>query len=121
MLTQDGIWVSQPSRSNRPRGPGLLLDRDGVLVEERGYLSRVEDVRLALGATDMLRWAAAHNIPVAVVSNQSGIDRRYFDWAAYAAVEVEIMRLLAEKGLAIDLWIACGFHPDHTPDFNARH
>lgn len=117
VLNSDRIWIARPPAPGHAHGPGLLLDRDGVLVEERDFLSRPEDVVLAPGAIDLLRWTKEQAIPVAVVSNQSGIDRGMFGWPEYAAVEAEINRQLAGAGVGLDLVIAAPFHPDFTANY----
>ena len=120
-LTDDGIWVSGTPKKGARQAPGLLLDRDGVLVEEVHYLHRREDVRLAPGAVALLHWAKGQGLPVAVVTNQAGIARGLFGWDEFLAVEDEIARQLAAEGVALDLTLACPFHPDHTRDWSKAH
>ena len=121
-LTKDGIWISPatPPRAPRPV-PGLLLDRDGVLVKEVNYLHRRQDVEIAPGAAALLRWAAQMGLPVAVVTNQAGIARGMFGWDAFAEVQDEITARLADEGAHLDLTIACPFHPEHSPGWGAAH
>ncbi len=38
-LTADGVWLAVSGRRLDRRGPGLVLDRDGVIVEDIGYPS----------------------------------------------------------------------------------
>lgn len=120
-LTDDGIWASGTPKMGAIPIPGLLLDRDGVLVEEVNYLSRRQDVRLALGAGALLRWAAGRNLPVAVVTNQAGIARGLFGWDDFLSVQDEITRQLAAEGARVDLTLACPFHPEHTQGWNESH
>ena len=120
-LTEDGIWVSAvPPRAPQPV-PGLLLDRDGVLVKEVNYLHRRQDVEILPGAVNLLRWARQAGLPVAVVTNQAGIARGVFGWEEFLAVHDEIASRLAAEGVGVDLTIACPFHPDHTPGWSAAH
>ena len=56
----------------------VFLDRDGVLNEERNYLSRVEDVVIIPGAPAALKRLADAGFKLFVVSNQSGVGRGYF-------------------------------------------
>lgn len=120
-ITKDGIWVQGASVQAPWPVPGLLLDRDGVLVEEVNYLSRPEDIRLVPGAVSLLRWAAQRHIPVAVVTNQSGIARGLFGWDEFEAVQNQIVRQLKSQGVILDLTLACPFHPDYTKDWNETH
>jgi len=110
----DGVWVSQRTPKRTTPVPGLLLDRDGVLVEEVDFLCRVEDVRLAPGAIELLVWAKRQAVAVAIVTNQSGIARGLFGWEEYRVVESEIDRQLAAYGLMLDLVVACPFHESFT-------
>ncbi len=120
-VTADGIWISAHAGVRGPARPGLFLDRDGVIVKEVNYLSRKEDVVLENGACELLAWARAAGLPVAVVTNQAGIARQYYDWQAFETVQEEITRQLAAKNCAVDLTIACPFHPEYTPDYSDRH
>ena len=120
MAVPDDIWVSNrhgPDFSE-PKA-ALLLDRDGVLVDEVQYLCRVSDVRLAAGAVALLRWAMGKAIPVAVITNQAGIGRGLYDWPAYHAIEAEIDAQLARYDLRLDLVIACPYHPGYTANYGA--
>ncbi|MGC8536458.1 MAG: D-glycero-alpha-D-manno-heptose-1,7-bisphosphate 7-phosphatase [Rhizomicrobium sp.] len=113
-LTAEGIWISGRPAHRERSVAGLLLDRDGVLVNEVNYLHRREDVVLMPGAICLLRWAAEREIPVAVVTNQAGIARGKFGWTQFEAVQDEIARQLSAEGICLDLILACPFHPEYT-------
>lgn len=119
-LNDEGIWIS-PHPGKGPRRPGLLMDRDGVLVREVNYLRRKEDVELEAGVCELLRWARGEGIPTVIITNQAGIARGYYDWAAFENVDEELAAKLARQGCAIDLVLACPFHPDHTAGYGERH
>jgi D-glycero-D-manno-heptose 1,7-bisphosphate phosphatase len=121
VLTDAGIWISDQPIRTVARRRGLLLDRDGVLVKETNYLHRPEDVALEPGAFELLAWANARTIPVCVITNQAGIARNLYNWRDYCAVESEIDRRLAERGLALDLTVACPFHPQFTEAYGTSH
>lgn len=119
--TSDGIWMAgQTAKPEKPL-PGLILDRDGVVIEEIGYLHRPEDVRLEPGLIELLKWTQANGIPVAVVTNQAGVDRGYFGWPDYHSVEAEIDRQLEIHGISLDMVVACPFHPCHTESYGTLH
>jgi D-glycero-D-manno-heptose 1,7-bisphosphate phosphatase len=120
-VTKDGVWVSVAARRAPKPVAGLLLDRDGVLVREVNYLHRRQDVEIAPGAVALLRWAAQVGLPVAVVTNQAGIARGMFGWNEFQAIQDEIAARLAAEGVAVDLVIACPFHPEHTQGWGAAH
>ena len=54
---------------------GLFPDRDGTVIEECGYLSDPELVRLLPGAAEALAALASQGWKLIVVSNQSGVGR----------------------------------------------
>jgi D-glycero-D-manno-heptose 1,7-bisphosphate phosphatase len=107
-----GIWLSKAGHASSGARGGLFLDRDGVLVEERNYLSRPQDVVLRPDAVALLSRAQVQGLAIVVATNQSGIDRGLLDWTAFEAVEAEIARQLAIHALSVDLTIACSFHPE---------
>ncbi|HVV44866.1 MAG TPA: HAD-IIIA family hydrolase, partial [Bryobacteraceae bacterium] len=53
----------------------LFLDRDGTIIEDRGYMRDPDDVVLMPGAADALRALEAAGWLLIVVSNQSGVGR----------------------------------------------
>lgn len=97
--------------------PALFLDRDGVLVEEVDYLSRVEDVRLLDGVADLLDLARSRGFAVGVVTNQSGVGRGYYGWSDFEKVQAEIARQIGRGATPFDFIAASGCHPQAvTPD-----
>lgn len=82
-------------------------------------------MRLIDGAAAVLAEANAREIPVIVVTNQSGIGRGLFGWAELIAVEERIEAELAALGARVDAVLACPFHsegraPYRHPDHPAR-
>ena len=119
-ITSAGVWISETIQETRGTRAALFLDRDGVLVKETHYLSRTEDVALEDGACALLAWAREQGLAAVVVTNQAGIARNYFGWTEFEAVQSEIARQLAAQGCAVDLVLACPFHPEHTPGYAAQ-
>jgi len=108
---QDEIWcelIADPQQL--ARRPALFLDRDGVIVEEVDYLHRVDDVALVPGAAEIIRAANAAHVPVIIVTNQGGIGRGYFDWAAFHDVQTHMRDMLRRQGAEVDAIFACPFH-----------
>jgi D-glycero-D-manno-heptose 1,7-bisphosphate phosphatase len=80
----------------------VFLDRDGTIVEDRGYMGDPEQLRLIPGAADALRRFSREGYLVIVVSNQSGVARGLFDEAALARVHARLEGLLEECGAGLD-------------------
>ncbi len=119
-LNAEGIWLRISPASRAAARPALFIDRDGVLVEEVNHLHRVEDVQVLEGAAQLIATANRAGVPVAMVTNQSGIARGMYDWRAFAAVQTEIEARLAVAGAQLDAIAACPFHPDFTPGYGAN-
>lgn len=112
-IDAEGLWCSGPGLT-APAGPGrrrpaLFLDRDGVLVEEVGFLHDPDQARLLPYAADLLAWPKGRGWASVIVTNQSGIGRGYYDWRAFAATQARIEGLLAAKGARPDLLLACPY------------
>ena len=99
------------AHSHRPR-PGILLDRDGTLIVDYGYVGSVDRVRLIGGAPEAIARFNQAGIPVAVLTNQSGVARGYYGTADVERVHDYIAVRLAEYGAHIDLFLYCPYHPD---------
>ena len=94
--------------------PAVFLDRDGTLVRDTDHLRRPDEVELIPGAAEAVAALNAAGIPVAVITNQSGIARGIFTEAEYEAVRARIGELLAARGARIDgTW-----HCPHLPEIS---
>jgi D-glycero-D-manno-heptose 1,7-bisphosphate phosphatase len=85
----------------------VLLDRDGTVNVERHYLSRPEEVELLPNALSGLHRLRELGLGLAVVTNQSGIGRGYFDLNALDAVHARLKELLAAGGIVLDGIFVC--------------
>ncbi len=92
--------------------PCVFLDRDGTLIEEVGYLDRLERLQLFPWSIDAVRLLNQAGFVVAVVSNQAGVARGFFPDAFVQEVAGEIDRRVAAGGGRIDGWYHCPHHPD---------
>ncbi len=70
--------------------PAIFLDRDGTLIEEVNYLSRVEDLRLFPSTVEAVKALKSSGFLVIVVTNQSGIGRGIFDERAMHDIHDQI-------------------------------
>ena len=91
-----------------PKPAGVLIDRDGTLVVDvpyNGDPSLVQPMDGARSALDRLRRAG---IPIAVVSNQSGVARGMLSMEQVEAVNRKIEDLLGPLGP----WVICPHGPE---------
>src|SRR5258705_10775532 len=82
--------------------PAVFLDRDGTLIEERDYLSRVDQVVLFPGAAAALKKLQTAGFKLFIVSNQSGVGRGYFTLADVEKVNEHIRQEFGRKGVKFE-------------------
>lgn len=90
--------------------PGILLDRDGTINVDYHYVGHIERVQLIPGVADAIRRFNQANIPVAVVTNQSGVARGFYPEDNVIDVNQHIQRELSYHGARIDLFY---YSPHH--------
>jgi D-glycero-D-manno-heptose 1,7-bisphosphate phosphatase len=92
----------------------VLLDRDGTINEEVGYVLRPEELRLIPGAAEALRELRRLGLGLVVVTNQSPIGRGWITEEELRAIHERLERLLAEQGVALDGILHCPHRPDEA-------
>jgi histidinol-phosphate phosphatase family protein len=105
--------------SSRPR-PGVLLDRDGTIIVDHGYVGSVDRVDIIDGAPRAIAQLNQAGVPVAVVTNQSGVARGYYGVEDVASVHHHIAETLASYGAHIDVFLYCPYHPDGVVEAFSR-
>lgn len=93
--------------------PAIFLDRDGTLIEEVNYLSRVEDLRLFPFSANAVRRLKDAGFLMVVVTNQSGIGRGIYTEADMHAIHDAIQ---TELNGAIDAFYFCPHLPSDGCD-----
>ena len=113
-----GLWMQDITHRDWRGLAGLFLDRDGVVIEESPYLGTPDKVQLIEGAAESIRACNQIGVPVAIVTNQSGVGRGYYTWQDFADVQNELYRLLSASGAHVDFVAACAYHEAARPPYN---
>lgn len=100
--------------------PGVLLDRDGTIIADHGYVGSVDRVEFLDGAVEAIAALNRAELPVAVVTNQAGVARGYFGIEDVQQVHKHMIEEMARQGAHVDLWLFCPYHPDGTVESFAR-
>jgi D-glycero-D-manno-heptose 1,7-bisphosphate phosphatase len=87
--------------------PAVFLDRDGTISEEVGYLSDASLFRMFPFAAGAIRRLNDANLPVIVVTNQSGVGRGLFAESMVHTVHQEMTRQLIEVGAHLNAIYYC--------------
>ena len=97
--------------SRRGKRKAFFLDRDGVLIEEKHFISDPKDVYLEKGVLEFFHHLYELKIPIVIITNQSGISRGFFNWQDYEKITERMISLLGEKNPVIGIF-ANGLGPD---------
>ena len=100
--------------------PGVLLDRDGTIIADLGYVGSVDRVEFLDGAIEAIAALNRAGFPVVVVTNQAGVARGHFGIEDVHQVHKHMIEELAQQGAHVDLWLFCPYHPDGTVESFAR-
>ncbi len=73
-----------------PKKKAIFLDRDGTLIEEVNFLSRLEDLRFFDYTNEAIRLLKESGFLIIVVTNQSGIGREIFAESAMHDIHEKI-------------------------------
>ena len=98
------------ARRSRPR-PGVLLDRDGTIIVDHGYVGSIDRVDFIDGAAEAIAEFNRASVPVAVVTNQAGVARGLYGIEDVGLVHRHIAEHLVRHGAHIDLFLFCPYHP----------
>ena len=101
----------------RTRPPAAaLLDRDGTLITETGYLTDPRGFDFVPGAPEAVARLNRAGVPVALITNQSAIARGWLSEEGLGEIHAELERRLAELGARLDLILFCPHHPKEGPN-----
>jgi len=89
----------------------VFLDRDGTIIEDRGYLNHPDLLELIPNAAEAIASLNRAGLKTIVVSNQSGVARGFFPESLLAVLHEKMLALLSEKDARIDAVYYCPHHP----------
>jgi D-glycero-D-manno-heptose 1,7-bisphosphate phosphatase len=86
----------------------VVLDRDGTIVIDRGYLADPD------GASEALRWLWERGYRLVIITNQSGVGRGLFSVEHVAAMNSRLHAMVECAGAKLAKIYFC----PHTPEAN---
>ena len=89
----------------------VFIDRDGVIIEDRDYVYRSEDIAFIPGALEALKTLSRTSYKIIIITNQSGIGRGYFTEPDYHAFTETLLEKLSACGARVDGVYFCPHHP----------
>lgn len=94
----------------------VILDRDGIINYDFGYVYKIEDFKFQNGIFQLLKQISEKHFILFIVTNQSGIGRGYFTEKDFLKLNKWMMRELEKKGILIKEVKYC----PHTPEMNCN-
>lgn len=96
-----------------PKSDYVLLDRDGVINEDSdNYIRSASEWNPIQGSLEAIALLNENGYKIAVVTNQSGLSRGYFDYSELEKIHTKMRRLAKESGGEIDAIYYCPHGPD---------
>jgi D-glycero-D-manno-heptose 1,7-bisphosphate phosphatase len=89
----------------------VVLDRDGTLVIDRGYLSDPDGLAFEPGAAAGLQWLYSHGYRLVVISNQSGVGRGLFTLERLASMNARLNAMVEGLGARLEGIYCCPHAP----------
>lgn len=92
--------------------PAVILDRDGVLNRDVGYVGDATRFEWVKGARRAVRRLNEAGVLAIVATNQSGVARGLYDLEAVEKLHAQMQADLAVEGARIDAFYVCPFHAE---------
>ncbi|MCP4375999.1 MAG: HAD family hydrolase [bacterium] len=92
----------------------VFMDRDNTIIEDPGYISDPDSVKLLPGVELAIKSLAQAGFKNIVCTNQSGVARGILTEVDLESIHAELRRQLADKGAHLDAIYYCPFHPQGT-------
>jgi D-glycero-D-manno-heptose 1,7-bisphosphate phosphatase len=98
----------------------VFVDRDGTMIEERGYLNRLDLIAPFDYTAEAIVRLRRAGFLVVVVTNQAGVARGYFDEVFVRSAHAHLDTLLDPHGARPDAYYYCPHHPEGVVDTYRR-
>jgi D-glycero-D-manno-heptose 1,7-bisphosphate phosphatase len=90
----------------------VFLDRDGTLIEEAGYLDRLERLVFYPYSIDAVRLLNRAGFAVVIITNQAGVARGIFPESFVGEAHNHVTQKLELGGARVDGYYYCPHHPE---------
>ena len=92
----------------------MFIDRDGTLIEEAGYLNRLDRLAFFPYSVDAVRSLNRAGLAVVLITNQGGIAKGLLDETFLEQAHGIILERLRGGGASVDGIYYCPHHPEGT-------
>lgn len=88
-----------------------FLDRDGVINEDRGYISIIQDFKIFPGTAKAIKLLNDNNFLVILITNQAGVGRGLISLKQLEAIHLYLKKIIKKDGGVINDIFFCPYHP----------
>ena len=92
----------------------VFLDRDGTLIKEAYYPSKVKQIKFIKDNIKGLKIFQSHKFIIIIISNQSGIARKILTLNQLKRINKYIISKLKKNSITIKKIYCCTHHPDQN-------
>ena len=104
-----GIPLYIPNK-NKKINKALFLDRDGILMEDLGYVGSADRVKIKKEFIEIVKYAKEKGFITIVVTNQAGVSYGYYGEEDVKKVHKYIYEEYKKCGALIDDFYYCPYH-----------
>ena len=90
----------------------VFLDRDGVINQDKGYISKISDFKIYPGVGKAISLLNKKNYLVIIITNQSGVGRGLIKIKELKNIHNYLRKKIKKYGGKIDDIFYCPFHPE---------
>ena len=92
----------------------IFIDRDGVIIDDQGYVHKIEDFHLLPNSIEGLKLLKDYKL--FIITNQSGIGRGYYKYGDFLKFNNHLLNELKKYNIEIKKT----YHCPHKPDENCE-
>ena len=92
--------------------PVLFLDRDGIINQDKGYISKKQDFIFNETIFEVCKLFKFLQFKIIIITNQSGIGRGYIEINVFHELNLWMLQEFEKRGIRIEFVIASALNPD---------
>lgn len=102
-------------RKKKPLVDLIILDRDGVInYDSKEYIKSADEWKPILSSIEAITELKRKNIPVAIATNQSGINRGFYSISTLKEIHEKLLNYLSNDRDTIKYIAYCPHRPDEN-------
>jgi len=90
----------------------VFIDRDGTINVNSGYINNPNDFKMYPNVTKGIKLLQENGFKIIIITNQSGIARRYFSEKSLEEIHEKMKKELSKEDAEVDAIYYCPHHPD---------